>query len=211
MIQERADDSAVEAEVEPSNANPLLPLISLDLGDQQNLIAELRDLPPGPATAKWVDELLDDPRLGAMPYVREAAVQTLLEFGHPHALLINPEHLAEYRKHNPSDVRPRRLAAGGAAGALLAVGAMWLLTRWTHLFPLVPLGLAVMAGLWSVWVAWRAVVTRSLRRTRAMAEVVVGLGMAAGLISLSPELGAMLLPGVVPVALAGLSGGWAER
>lgn len=217
MNGERAAGPAVEAEqmVPAASSNPLLSLISTDPNDVWVLIEELRQLTPGPLSARWVDELLDDPRLEALPLVREEAVHTLLEFGHPHALLINPEHLAQFRKKHPSDIRPRRLAAGAGSGVVLSVlgllGSGAVDGAFAYQVNLALVATLVVAGLWAVAVFARAAITRSLTRVQLIREVVVGLVLAGGVASLHWAPAFALLLAVVPVALAGLAGGWSER
>ena len=216
---ERADASAVEAEQMPSNANPLLPLISLDPHDQSMLIDEVRQLSCSTVAARWVDELLDDPRLAALPKVRDAGVRALLKFGHPHALLINPEHLEEYRKANPSDIRPWRLFAGAAIGCLASMLGFVVLGDAYSLSGLLTTLVFALGGAWAFSVAVRTLWTRRMTRVRAIGEVVAGLAIATAVNGFqhsvfgpgNPLWGWAVLTAVIPVALAGLSGAWAER
>lgn len=202
------------------DANPLLPLVSADPDDAWLLLDEIRQLPCNSVSAKWLDVLLDDPRLEALPQVREAAVQRLLDFGHPHALLINPEHLAQFRRTHPIDVKPGRMAIG-AALALAACATYFHLVSGLALLrygiwqPTLPLVIGVV---WAVAIGVRALWTRTLRRAALLTEVTAGLLAAATLagldygtdLSLFSFVGAGLLPSVVPVSLAGLAGGWSE-
>lgn len=217
MNGERATAPAVEAEqmVPTAAPNPLLSLVSSDPDDALTLIQELRQLEATPLSARWVDELLDDPRLAGLPPVREEAVRTLLEFGHPHALLINPDHLAQFRKKHPSDIRPRRLAAGAGVGLVLSLlgfvgsSVAFVEPRVTLLLAL--FGALVVGTVWSGSVFARAAITRGLTRAQMIQEVVVTLGLAATLAALHGTVALGLLLAVVPVALAGLAGGWSER
>jgi hypothetical protein len=74
---------------------------------------------------------------------------------------------------------------------------------------LLALGLLACAGLWALVVGLRA---RSGRTSRwsLISQVVLGLGVSAGLAWLDPALGAAPLTAVVPVSIAGLAGGWSE-
>lgn len=198
----------------PRTANPLLPLLGTDPDDTWLVLDEVRRLPRNPLSARWLDQLLDDPRLAGLPQVREAAVQKLLEFGHPHALLINPEHLAEFRKTHPIGIDRDRMMVGGAIGMVVPALAFVAVTqmRWGpgRAVPLLlALGLLACAGLWALAIGLRA---RSGRTTRwsLISQVVLGLGVSAGLAWLDPALGAAPLTAVVPVSIAGLAGGWSE-
>lgn len=204
-----SEDVAIAHSAEPAPAaawNPLLRHLERDPVDPAILIQLLKRLPPGEEAAHWVDQLLDDPRVERLPQVREEAVRTLLEFGHPWALLINHQDLARFRQQHPSDIRPRLVAVGAAVGILGAFAAPSLVAQ--------ELGAVALAGIplfWVLSVKARALLRIGLTRPRLIIEVLLGLTLSVLTLEAGAPAGAAaMLAAAVPVALAGLAGGWSE-
>lgn len=207
MNGERTIEPAFSAEPQSTRENPLLVLLGGDPSTVATVLMEtLRWLPPNADSAHWVDQLLDDPRLEALPNVREEAVRTLLSFGHPWALLINPDDLESFRKNNPTDLRPGRIAVGAAVGVVGGLAVPWFNPE------VVGALFSALSIVWAMSVAGRALLRMALTRTSLMVEIVIGLLMALVTLDVA-EFGATIgiLAAVVPVALAGLAGGWSEN
>lgn len=206
MNRSRTLEPAPVAESSPVRGNPLREMLSGGPFDAPLIVERLQLLPNNEESAHWVDQLLDDPRLDNWPTVREAAVKTLLEFGHPWALLINPDDLERYRKTRRVDIRHVRITFGAGAGVVAALAAPYQFD-----LEMMGAGFAAFATSWALTVAVRAVFRIGLTRWWLMAEVVTGLVAAVLTLESGATVGAVaLLAAVVPVALAGLAGGWTE-
>jgi hypothetical protein len=205
VSRERTAEPAIDAAPPSASENPLLPLLTGEPFDTQELIVQLRGMPAGEQTARWVDQLLDDPRVKGVPALREEAIRTLLEFGHPWALLINPEDLADFRDARPNELRPGRLVAGAVLSLVSTIGFM---IAEPHLLAS---ALGTVGIFWVLSVAGRALLARRTRRWSLMLEVAVGLvASTLALEAGAPAGGVAVLAAVLPVALAGLAGGWTE-
>jgi hypothetical protein len=206
VSRERTFEPAPAAEPSFERDTPLKVLLTGDPADAATLVEKLQRLPADEQAARWVDQLLDDPRIEACPAVREQAVRTLLAFGHPWALLINPEDLERFRKLRRDDIRPARLTAGAALGVIGAIVA-------PYFFELEINGaaFAILSIFWALSVALRSVMRFALTRLGVMLEVVLGLILAVTTLQAGEEVGAVaMLAAVVPVALAGLAGAWKD-
>ena len=94
------------------------------------LTERLGNLAPHEQSARWIEQLLADPRLDSVSGARASAVKTLLGFGHPLALRISPEELARFRASPGQQGRVRRwtkylsLLAAGPLGTGAGVWAL---------------------------------------------------------------------------------------
>ena len=205
MNAERTVEPAHAAEVSTSRANPLVALLTTN--DEGLIIERLHQLEAGEQEARWLDQLLSDPRIRGLPRVHEEAIRTLLEFGHPHALLISPDDLERFRQIRPDDIRAGRIAFGGAMGFLITA----LVAPAPLTFDPAAMGFGLVCTGWTLSIMIRAMLRIGLTRWSLIRELVFLL--IAAVLTLeaggSTEAVAMLCA-VVPVALAGLAGGWKE-
>lgn len=198
----RTAEAPAPAQEASQSANPLLPLIA-DSDAEQLIIALLQRLSCDAQSAKWIDELLEDERLDLLHGVREEAVKVLLNFGHPHALLISPEDLIRFRRARPLvEIRSRWIA--GAATVSAALCGLWLLAPLQWPFPTLTAALA----LWPISVAVRVLRSQPMSKAQLMGEVALGLCAAAVGVQCDSVFGWAALSAVLPIALTGLAGGW---